>query len=352
MHSALLNQINHELLSPQNVSISNLSDHNLDLIITLPFVYKTKQQLLTQYLIELFNQFKVSIEFKTLIIPHKVKPGLVRISNIKNIIAVTSGKGGVGKSTTAINLALGLANNGANVGILDADIYGPSLPILVGERDFKPEVENTCFVPLYKYGLKIMSFGFLVAETQPAIWRGAVVNKALEQMLFDSVWGELDYLVIDMPPGTGDIHLTMCQKMPITAVITVTTPQDIALLDVGKSVAMYNKMEIPCLGIIENMSTHTCSNCGHVEAVFGSNGGSKLAENFNLELLAQLPLDIDIRKSSDNGIPVTYKKAENPLDHHKLGLIYDDLAVTVSQKISMLGKDFSSKLGKINIIKN
>lgn len=242
------------------------------------------------------------------IIAHRVKGNTKRIANIQNIIAVTSGKGGVGKSTTAINLAISLHKLGLKVGILDSDIYGPSLPILVGAKDFKPEVNNNQFVPLDKFGIKTMSFGFLIGETQPAIWRGSIVNKAIEQMLFDTLWGELDILVIDMPPGTGDIHLTMCQKMPITANIVVTTPQDIALLDVVKSVEMYNKMLIPCLGVVENMSTHTCSNCGHVEDIFGISGGSSLANKYNVPLLAKLPLNIEIRRNSDIGNPISNDK--------------------------------------------
>ena len=278
------------------------------------------------------------------IIAHKVKNGLVRIPNIKNIIAVTSGKGGVGKSTTAVNLALSLARQGLKIGLLDADIYGPSIPILVGAKDFKPEVDDTKFVPLTKFGIKILSFGFLVAENQPAIWRGAIVNKALDQLLFDTKWEELDCLIIDMPPGTGDIHLTMCQKMPITAVVSVTTPQDIALLDVGKSLEMYKKMEIPCLGIIENMSIHVCSNCGHQEEIFGAHGGEKLAEKFALEVLAKLPLDINVRLGSDTGVPIASMDS-------LVSSIYNDLALKVLHKISLLGRDYSSKLGKLGIVK-
>lgn len=276
------------------------------------------------------------------IIAHKIKSGIVRIANIKNIIAVTSGKGGVGKSTTAVNLAVSLAKTGAKVGLLDADIYGPSVPLLVGEKGFKPEVQDTCFVPLEKYGIKILSFGFLIGEKQPAIWRGAIVNKALDQLLFDTMWGELDVLILDMPPGTGDIHLTMCQKMPITGVISVTTPQDIALLDVVKSIEMYKKLEIPCLGIIENMSTHICSNCGHSEAIFGEDGGNKLATEYNVPLLAQLPLNIDIRVASDKGEPVSQS-------NNILASIYNDLALSLLNELAKLPKDYSSKLGKINV---
>lgn len=284
-------------------------------------------------------------QVKPSIIPHKIKNGLVRIANIKNIIAVTSGKGGVGKSTTAINLAISLSKLGLRVGLLDADIYGPSLPVLIGERGFKPDVSDNKFVPLTKYGIEILSFGFLISEKEPAIWRGAIVNKALDQLLFDTLWSELDCLIIDMPPGTGDIHLTMCQKMPITAIVSVTTPQDIALVDVGKSLQMYKKMDISCLGVIENMSMHICSNCGHIDEIFGSDGGSKLAKEYGIELLAKLPLNRNIREGSDKGIPITLNDS---LPETK---IYEELAINVLDKLSKLPKDYSSKLGKVNVIK-
>lgn len=271
------------------------------------------------------------------IIAHRVKSGIKRIANIKNIIAVTSGKGGVGKSTTAINISISLQKLGLNVGILDADIYGPSLPILVGSKDFKPEVSDNQFVPLDKFGIKIMSFGFLIGENQPAIWRGSIVNKAIDQMLFDTQWGELDILVIDMPPGTGDIHLTMCQKMPITANIVVTTPQDIALLDVVKSIEMYNKMSIPCLGVVENMSTHTCSNCGHVEDIFGVSGGSNLADKYSVELLAKMPLNIEIRKNSDSGNPISN-------DKHEISDTYLTLTKNILQNLAKLPENKSSEI--------
>lgn len=278
------------------------------------------------------------------VIPHKVKPGLVRIPNIKNIIAISSGKGGVGKSTVAINLAISLAKTGANVGLMDADIYGPSVPILVGEPDFKPEVEETLFIPLEKYNLKILSFGFLIAAKQPAIWRGAIVVKALDQLLFDTKWGELDYLIIDMPPGTGDIQLTMCQKMPITAVITVTTPQDVALLDVTKGIEMYKKLGIPCLGIVENMSTHICSKCGNRDAIFGEGGGDKIAAEYNMPNLAKLPLDINTRLAGDSGSPIS-------LHDNIIATIYEELTVNLLKELAKLPKDYSAKLGKISVTK-
>ena len=273
-----------------------------------------------------------------------VKTGITRIPNIKNIIAITSGKGGVGKSTTAFNIAIALKEIGLKVGLLDADIYGPSVPTLVGEKYFKPEVSDNCFIPLEKYGIRILSFGFLIDEKQPAIWRGAIVNKALNQLLFDTKWGELDILIIDMPPGTGDIHLTMCQKMPITAVVTITTPQDIALVDVSKSVAMYNKMGIPCLGIVENMSMHVCSNCGHNEPIFGELGGEILAKEFNLEVLAKLPLNIQIRNAGDTGQSII---DVNPA----IAKIYTELVTKMLENLHKLPKDYSAKIGKVSVLK-
>lgn len=279
------------------------------------------------------------------IIAHRIKQGLKRIPNIKNILAVTSGKGGVGKSTTAINLAISLANTGLKVGLLDADIYGPSVPKLVGAEDYKPEVSaNNKFIPLDKYDIKVMSFGFLVDSSQATIWRGAIVNKALEQLLFDSEWGELDILIIDMPPGTGDIHLTMGQKFPITATVVVTTPQDIALIDVGKSISMFEKLTIPCLGVVENMSTHICENCQHESAIFGHGARDKLKVRYGLELLAALPLDIAICEQSDNGSPICLTK-------NNIAEIYDRISQNMLYELAKLPKDYSNVLPNVTVIK-
>lgn len=279
------------------------------------------------------------------IIAHRVKQGLKRIDNIKNILAVTSGKGGVGKSTTSTNLAIALAQHGLKVGILDADIYGPSLPMLLGATDYKPEVSaSNRFMPLDKFGIKAISFGFLVDAAQATIWRGAIVNKALEQLLFDSEWDELDILIIDMPPGTGDIHLTIGQKFPITATLVVTTPQDIALIDVGKSIAMFEKLAIPCLGIVENMSTHICNNCGHESNIFGHGAEQKLKERYNLDMLAKLPLDIKICEHSDHGTPIV-------LSDNKLSAIYAQLAQNILVELAKLPKDYSINIPSIKVVK-
>lgn len=341
-----LTGINHPLLLPEYIRATLISPHELLLEIKQPFACKTVHTSIQRYLADYLKNKgflqAITFKFQTEIIPHKVKVGLTRLANIKNIIAVTSGKGGVGKSTTAINLALALKNNGAKVGILDADIYGPSLPTLVGEKSFKPDVDDAKFVPLNKFGLQILSFGFLIDEKQPAIWRGAIVNKALDQLLFDTKWGELDYLVIDMPPGTGDIHLTMCQKLPITATIVITTPQDLALVDVTKSIAMYHKLDIPCLGVVENMSMHTCSKCGHTEAIFGQNGAKRLLEEHGLATLASLPLDINICDASDRGVPIMSLPQITQVSE-----AYNQMAINVSQALAKLPKDYSAKIGKV-----
>ncbi len=283
---------------------------------------------------------------KTKIIAHKIKSGLKRINQIKNIIAVTSGKGGVGKSTTAVNLAFSLSKIGLNVGLLDADVYGPSLPILLGATDYKPEVSpNNKFTPIDKYGFKSISFGFLANPKQATIWRGAMVNKALEQLLVDSEWGELDVLLIDMPPGTGDIQLTVAQNFPITANIVVTTPQDIALLDVGKSINMFQKLEIPCLGVVENMSTHICENCGHESDIFGLGGSQKLKDEYNLDLLAKLPLNLAICQHSELGRPIA------SLENNQIATIYEQLAYNIVSKLAELPKDYSSLIPPVQVVK-
>lgn len=282
--------------------------------------------------------------FATGIIAHKLKLGISRIKNIKNIISVTSGKGGVGKSTVALNLALSLANSGSKVGILDADIYGPSLPLLVGERLFKPDVIESKFIPLVKFNLTIMSFGFLINEQQPAIWRGAIVTKAIDQLLYDTHWGDLDYLIIDTPPGTGDIHLTMAQKMPITATVIVTTPQDLALIDVIKSIAMYQKLSIPILGIIENMSYYHCSNCGNIEYLFGQGGANKIIMDYNYDLLGALALNQLTAQQNDIGIPIYLVSQE-------IASIYDKIALKLTTNLSLLAKDYSASIGKVGIVK-
>jgi len=247
------------------------------------------------------------------ITPQGVQGGVPQIAGVSNVIAVASGKGGVGKSTTAVNLALALAADGARVGILDADIYGPSQPRMLGLKDAKPTAKaDKRIEPLRAHGLVCMSAGFLVDEDTPMVWRGPMVTQALVQMLGDTDWGDLDYLIVDMPPGTGDIQLTLAQRVPVSGAVIVTTPQDIALIDARKGLKMFEKVDVRVLGIVENMSTHVCSNCGHEEAVFGTEGGMRLAEQSGVPLLASLPLELAVREQTDSGRPTVIAAPDSP----------------------------------------
>ena len=235
------------------------------------------------------------------------------LPEIRHIIAVASGKGGVGKSTVAVNLALALKTEGARVGILDADIYGPSQPLMLGSKDRPTSPDGKRMNPILAHGLQAMSIGFLIDDQQPMVWRGPMVTQALQQLLTETVWSDLDYLVIDLPPGTGDIQLTLSQRIPVSGAVIVTTPQDIALLDARKAIEMFRKVEIDVLGVVENMSTHVCSQCGHEEAIFGTGGGARLAQQYGVELLGQLPLDIRIREQADGGKPTVAADPESDL---------------------------------------
>ncbi|MCX9155045.1 iron-sulfur cluster carrier protein ApbC [Niveibacterium sp. 24ML] len=256
----------------------------------------------------------VRVQVSSRIVPHTVQGNVKLLPGVKNIIAVSSGKGGVGKSTTAVNLALALANEGARVGILDADIYGPSQPQMLGLGGERPESEDgKTMLPLQAHGLQANSIGFLVDVEQPMVWRGPMATQALRQLLMDTNWDELDFLVIDMPPGTGDIQLTLAQIVPVTGAVIVTTPQDIALLDARKGLKMFEKVGIPILGIVENMSIHICSNCGHQEYIFGAGGGEKMCADYGVPFLGGLPLDIRIREQTDSGVPTVVAEPEGAL---------------------------------------
>ncbi|WP_028448027.1 iron-sulfur cluster carrier protein ApbC [Chitinimonas koreensis] len=286
-----------------------------------------------------------TVKVMTQIEPHTVQRGLTPLPGVKNIIAVASGKGGVGKSTTAVNLALALAAEGARVGILDADIYGPSQPMMLGLQEQKPESpDGKSIVPLRAYGLQAMSIGFLIDAEQPMVWRGPMVTQALMQLLNDTRWDDLDYLLIDLPPGTGDIQLTLSQRVPVTGAVIVTTPQDIALLDARKGLKMFEKVGVPVVGVVENMAMHICSNCGHVEAIFGEGGGARMAGEYGVELLGQLPLEMSIRLSTDAGKPSV---AADP--GGTVAGLYKAIARKVAVKIGEKARDFSAKLPKIVI---
>ena len=274
---------------------------------------------------------------------HGVQPTLKPLDGVRNIIAIASGKGGVGKSTTAVNLALALAADGARVGILDADIYGPSQPLmlgLVGERPLSEDGQT--MIPLSAHGLQVMSIGFLVDSDQPMAWRGPMVTSALNQLLRQTRWDDLDYLVVDMPPGTGDIQLTLSQQVPVSGAVIVTTPQDIALLDARKGLQMFRKVSVPVLGIIENMSMHVCSECGHAEPIFGSGGGESMAAEYEVELLGQLPLDRAIREQTDSGEPTVVAE---PGGAHAAA--YHLTAQRMAARLAMRGKDYSHQFPKI-----
>jgi len=256
------------------------------------------------------NNAGVNINCK--VVPHKVQEDLKPLESIANIIAVGSGKGGVGKSTTAVNLALALQREGARVGLLDADIYGPSIPSMLGVKG-QPSTDGEHIIPKEAHGLKVMSIGFLVEEETAMIWRGPMVTSALQQLLGDTLWGPLDYLIIDLPPGTGDIQLTLAQKIPVAGAVIVTTPQDIALLDARRAVHMFRKVDVPILGVVENMSTHICTACGHEEAIFGHGGGEQMAKDFEIPLLGRLPLAMEIRSSLDAGTPTMMQDSDSHL---------------------------------------
>ena len=278
------------------------------------------------------------------VVSRAVQTGLTPLPNVKNIIAIASGKGGVGKSTITANLALALQHRGARVGVLDADIYGPSVPLMLNIEGKPESLDGKSIQPLDNYGLQVMSIGFLIAADKPAIWRGPMVSKALQQMLYDTRWDNLDYLLIDLPPGTGDIQLTLAQKIPVAGGIIVTTPQDLALLDAKKALVMLQKVKIPVLGIIENMSQHICSQCGHIETIFGEQGGEKIAQQYDVPLLGQLPLEQRIRQDVDAGKPTVL--AEPAGDIAKA---YLNIAKQVEQNLTLQKCDYSAKFGQINI---
>jgi len=287
------------------------------------------------------------VEVTWKVVAHSVQKSLKPIDNVKNIVAVASGKGGVGKSTTAVNLALALSAEGARVGILDADIYGPSQPRMLGITGKPESKDGSTLEPMMSYHLQAMSIGFLIDEETPMIWRGPMVTQALEQLLNDTNWSDLDYLVIDLPPGTGDTQLTLAQKVPVSGAIIVTTPQDIALLDARKGLKMFQKVEVPVLGIVENMSIHICSKCGHEEHIFGEGGGKRMADQYGVELLGSLPLDIHIREETDSGKPTVVAQPDS-----RASEIYREIARRTAAKLSLQAKDYAAKFPRIVIQNN
>ncbi|MDD2664609.1 MAG: iron-sulfur cluster carrier protein ApbC [Dechloromonas sp.] len=285
----------------------------------------------------------VSANVYSKIVAHSVQMGVKLLPGVKNIIAVASGKGGVGKSTTAVNLALALAQEGASVGILDADIYGPSQPQMLGLAGRQPEsTDGQSMEPLEAYGVQAMSIGFMVDVETPMVWRGPMVAQALDQLLNQTNWRDVDYLVVDMPPGTGDTQLSLAQKVPVTGAVIVTTPQDIALIDARKGLKMFEKVNIPILGIVENMSIHVCTNCGHAEHIFGEGGGEKMCADYDTEFLGSLPLEMAIRQMADGGKPTVVGAPDS-----KAAEIYRAIARRIAVKIAEKAKDMTSKFPNI-----
>ena len=289
----------------------------------------------------------VSVNIATKVVAHAVQRGMPLLPGVKNIIAVASGKGGVGKSTTAVNLALALAAEGARVGLLDADIYGPSQPMMTGTSGDVESLDGKLMEPKRAMGLQINSIGFLVKDEQAMIWRGPMASQALEQLITQTRWDDLDYLVVDMPPGTGDIQLTMAQKVPLTGAVIVTTPQDIALIDARKGVTMFEKVGVPILGLVENMAVHVCTNCGHVEHIFGAEGGKRYAADKGIDYLGALPLALSIREQADAGTPTVVAEPDG-----EAAAIYKQVARKVAISVAQKAKDFSSKFPSITISKD
>ncbi|MBX6393049.1 MAG: iron-sulfur cluster carrier protein ApbC [Burkholderiales bacterium] len=329
-------------------SVRNLKISGGDVSLDIELGYPAKTQIeairkeVTDKLRTLPGVGNVSVNVYSKIVAHAVQRGVKLLPGVKNIIAVASGKGGVGKSTTAVNLALALAAEGARAGILDADIYGPSIPTMLGISGRPTSPDGKTIDPMLNHGLQASSIGFLIDPDAPMIWRGPMVTQALEQLLRDTRWEDLDYLVIDLPPGTGDIQLTLAQRVPVTGAVIVTTPQDIALMDARRGFKMFEKVGIPILGVVENMSIHICSNCGHEEHIFGTGGAEKMCNEYDAEFLGALPLDIRIREQADSGKPTVVADPES-----RAAEIYRNIARRVAVKVAELAKDMSSKFPNI-----
>jgi len=339
-----------DLVSGKSVKNIQVGDAGIRFDVELGYPAKSQIETIRSLAVDAVRQLAgpghVEANVYAKIIAHSVQRGVKLMSNVKNIIAVASGKGGVGKSTTAVNLALALAAEGAQVGILDADIYGPSQPMMMGISGQPESLDGKTMEPLENHGLQVSSIGFMIDPDQPMVWRGPMVTQALQQLLEQTNWRNLDYLIVDMPPGTGDIQLTLSQRVPVTGAVIVTTPQDIALLDARKGLKMFEKVDIPILGIVENMSIHVCSNCGHAEPIFGTGGGEKMCREYGVDFLGALPLTMSIREQTDSGTPTVVADPDG-----QVAAIYKAIARKVAVKVAEKAKDMTSKFPSI-VIKN
>jgi ATP-binding protein involved in chromosome partitioning len=334
-----------DLLSTRSARNIKLAGNDVSLDIELGYPGKSQHEPIRRQVMQALKQAGaagVTVNMTSKVVAHAVQRGVKLIPGIKNIIAIASGKGGVGKSTTAVNLALALAAEGASVGILDADIYGPSQPMMLGIAGRPESKDGKHLEPMEAHGLQAISIGFLIDVDTPMVWRGPMVTQALEQLLKDTAWRELDYLVIDLPPGTGDIQLTLAQKVPVTGAVIVTTPQDIALIDARKGLKMFEKVGIPILGIVENMSFHICTKCGHESHIFGSGGAQKMSKDYGAELLGELPLDETIQQQADSGRPTVVADPDG-----KVTEIYRRIARRCAVKIAESQRDMTSKFPNI-----
>ena len=328
-----------------------IDGQDVSIDIELGYPAKSLFPLLRQQLVAAIKQVtgvgQVTVQLSSRVVAHAAQRGVQLLPQVKNIIAVASGKGGVGKSTTAVNLALALAAEGASVGLLDADIYGPSQPMMMGIEGRPESSDGKTMDPLENHGVQVMSIGFLVAKDEAMIWRGPMATQALEQLLRQTNWRDLDYLIVDMPPGTGDIQLTLSQRVPMTGAVIVTTPQDIALLDAKKGIKMFEKVGVPILGIVENMAVHICSQCGHSEHIFGHEGGKRMAEEFGMPYLGALPLDLSIRLQADSGKPTVVSDPDG-----SVAAIYKAIARQLAVGVAAKAKDFSAKFPTITVSKD
>jgi ATP-binding protein involved in chromosome partitioning len=340
-----------DFVTGKSVKAIRVSGADVAIDVQLGYPAKTQHEILKKLIVDrvaaLPGAGRVTVNMTQKITSHAVQRGVKLVPGVKNIIAVASGKGGVGKSTTAVNLALALAAEGAQVGVLDADIYGPSQPMMLGIAGRPESQDGKTLEPLEAYGLQAMSIGFLIDPDTPMVWRGPMVTQALEQLLKDTNWRDLDYLVVDMPPGTGDIQLTLAQKVPVTGAVIVTTPQDIALIDARKGLKMFEKVGVPIVGIVENMSMHVCSKCGHAEAIFGEGGGAKMCADYNVPFLGELPLDIRIREQTDAGRPTVVADPDGTVAQ-----IYREIARRTAVFVAQKAEDFSNKFPSIVVQKD